>query len=303
MVQITGELGEPPERVLDLWRLDELRGIAIDDGALVLGALTTYTEIRRSPTVPRASASARRGGGDDRRGADPEPRHARRQHRQRVAGRRHAAGPAGRGRASSCSAAPRGERAVAAATSGRRTAGPRCAADELLAAHPHPAPGRPPGPLPQGRHAPRPGDLQGRDGARLARGRRRRGAMCALALGSVAADPDPRRRDRARRWRAPRRTPRRGGPLPRPPWPPRSTRSTTCARPPITAAWWPRASCTGCCAKRAAGSRCRSPVPSASRSRCSARRRISGCGSGAENHATAGELFIGFYKKAVRKWR
>jgi xanthine dehydrogenase small subunit len=51
MVQITGELGPPPERCLDIWRLDELRGIALDDGALVLGALTTYTEIRRSPLV------------------------------------------------------------------------------------------------------------------------------------------------------------------------------------------------------------------------------------------------------------
>jgi len=51
LVQITGELGEPPRRVLDLWRLDELRGIALDGAALVLGALTTYTEIRRSPLV------------------------------------------------------------------------------------------------------------------------------------------------------------------------------------------------------------------------------------------------------------
>jgi xanthine dehydrogenase small subunit len=51
MVQITGELGEPPERVLDIWYLDELRGIRVDGDALVLGALTTYTEIRRSPIV------------------------------------------------------------------------------------------------------------------------------------------------------------------------------------------------------------------------------------------------------------
>jgi CO/xanthine dehydrogenase FAD-binding subunit len=51
MVQITGELGEPPERVVDLWGLDELRGIGVTDGALVIGALTTYTEIRRSPLV------------------------------------------------------------------------------------------------------------------------------------------------------------------------------------------------------------------------------------------------------------
>jgi len=48
MVQITGELREPPERMLDLARLDELRGIALEGRALTLGALTTYTELRRS---------------------------------------------------------------------------------------------------------------------------------------------------------------------------------------------------------------------------------------------------------------
>jgi xanthine dehydrogenase small subunit len=48
MVQITGELAPAPERMVDLWRLDELRGISLEGGAIVLGALTTYTEIRRS---------------------------------------------------------------------------------------------------------------------------------------------------------------------------------------------------------------------------------------------------------------
>jgi CO/xanthine dehydrogenase FAD-binding subunit len=48
MVRITGEIGEPPARMIDLWRLEELRGIAIETGAISLGALTTYTEIRRS---------------------------------------------------------------------------------------------------------------------------------------------------------------------------------------------------------------------------------------------------------------
>jgi len=48
MVALTGELDEPPERVLDLWRLDALRGIAVEGDAISLGALTTYTEIRRS---------------------------------------------------------------------------------------------------------------------------------------------------------------------------------------------------------------------------------------------------------------
>jgi CO/xanthine dehydrogenase FAD-binding subunit len=51
LVQITGEIGDPPERVLDIWHLDELRGIAVDGDWLVLGALTTYTELRRSPLV------------------------------------------------------------------------------------------------------------------------------------------------------------------------------------------------------------------------------------------------------------
>jgi CO/xanthine dehydrogenase FAD-binding subunit len=48
MVALTGELVDPPERVVDLWRLDDLRGIALDGDAVALGALTTYTEIRRS---------------------------------------------------------------------------------------------------------------------------------------------------------------------------------------------------------------------------------------------------------------
>jgi len=51
LVQITGELGDPPERVIDIWRLDELRGIRLKLDALVIGALTTYTEIRRSPLI------------------------------------------------------------------------------------------------------------------------------------------------------------------------------------------------------------------------------------------------------------
>jgi CO/xanthine dehydrogenase FAD-binding subunit len=50
MVRITGEIGEPPGRLMDLWRLDELRGISSDGGAITLGALTTYTDIRRSAT-------------------------------------------------------------------------------------------------------------------------------------------------------------------------------------------------------------------------------------------------------------
>jgi CO/xanthine dehydrogenase FAD-binding subunit len=48
LVQMTGDLAPPPTRVLNLWGVPELRGISIEDGALVMGALTTYTQIRNS---------------------------------------------------------------------------------------------------------------------------------------------------------------------------------------------------------------------------------------------------------------
>jgi CO/xanthine dehydrogenase FAD-binding subunit len=48
MVSLTGELAPPPASVVDLWAIDALRGIAIDGDALTLGALATYTDIRRS---------------------------------------------------------------------------------------------------------------------------------------------------------------------------------------------------------------------------------------------------------------
>ena len=53
MVTLTGEIGEPPERLLDIWGLDELRGIEVDGDRLVIGALTTYTELRGSQPVAR----------------------------------------------------------------------------------------------------------------------------------------------------------------------------------------------------------------------------------------------------------
>jgi CO/xanthine dehydrogenase FAD-binding subunit len=51
LVQLTGELGPPPDRVLDIWGLDELRGINLDGDELVIGALTTYSELRQSALV------------------------------------------------------------------------------------------------------------------------------------------------------------------------------------------------------------------------------------------------------------
>lgn len=51
MVQMTGEIGEPPDRILDIWGLDDLRGIAMEADRLRIGALTTYAELRRSAVV------------------------------------------------------------------------------------------------------------------------------------------------------------------------------------------------------------------------------------------------------------
>lgn len=48
MVALAGEFAEPPPRVVNLWRLDALRGIAIDGGAVSLGALTTFSQVRQS---------------------------------------------------------------------------------------------------------------------------------------------------------------------------------------------------------------------------------------------------------------
>jgi len=67
-VYVQLEFGQPPgQRYLDLWRLNELRGITVHADHLVLGALTTYTDLIRSPVVnewlPVLVAAARVVGG------------------------------------------------------------------------------------------------------------------------------------------------------------------------------------------------------------------------------------------------
>src|SRR4026208_539047 len=52
MVALTGELGEPPERILDLWGLDALRGIALAGDALSPGAPAAHTDIPRPAGHP-----------------------------------------------------------------------------------------------------------------------------------------------------------------------------------------------------------------------------------------------------------
>jgi CO/xanthine dehydrogenase FAD-binding subunit len=56
-----------PRRWVDLWALDELRGIEVRGDAIVLGALTTYTDVRRHPVasaeLPMLAQAARETGG------------------------------------------------------------------------------------------------------------------------------------------------------------------------------------------------------------------------------------------------
>jgi carbon-monoxide dehydrogenase medium subunit len=51
LVELAAGRGEPPDRILDLDRLSELRQIALEPRALVIGALATYAELRRSALV------------------------------------------------------------------------------------------------------------------------------------------------------------------------------------------------------------------------------------------------------------
>ena len=174
-----------------------------------LGALTTYTEIRRSPLcrehVPALVEAAATIGA------------AQIQNRGTLGGNIANASPAGdtlpvllAADAVFVLGSARGEREVAAAefwTGYRQTALP---ATSCVAAHPHPARDRPRDALPEGRHAPGAVDQQGRAGGRLAfdAGAVASGAWrdVRVALGSVAATP----------IRAPRRRPCSKGRAPTP---------------------------------------------------------------------------------------
>ena len=190
MVQVTGEIGEPPERVLDIWGLDELRGITVETDALVLGALTTYTEIRQSPLVAEFLPALVQAAGTI--GA------AQIQNRGTIGGNVVNASPAGDTLPVllACGAE------MVLGSAGRRANRPR---RRLLARLSHdgasrrraappgadPAGAGPPGAVPEDRHAASAGDQQGRDGARLAARR------TTATRGPASAWPSA-------RWRRPR---------------------------------------------------------------------------------------------------
>ncbi|MGD8486302.1 MAG: xanthine dehydrogenase family protein subunit M [Chloroflexota bacterium] len=51
MVQLAADVDEPPEAVLDLSHVDEMRGVSTDGYEVRIGALTTWTELRQSPVI------------------------------------------------------------------------------------------------------------------------------------------------------------------------------------------------------------------------------------------------------------
>jgi CO/xanthine dehydrogenase FAD-binding subunit len=54
MVAVNARIGlDRIGHVLDIWRVPELRGVAVRDGALRIGALTTYSQLMRSEPVLR----------------------------------------------------------------------------------------------------------------------------------------------------------------------------------------------------------------------------------------------------------
>ena len=195
MVALTGELGEPPASVVDLWALDALRGIAIDGGCA--HPRRAHDVHGHPPLGGCAASTSRRWSRRPRRSARPRSRTAARSAGTSRTPRR----PATRCRScwrrmpSFVLGSDRGEREVPAARSGPATgarpsprtscccaSGSRSPADRRMT-------------LPQGRYAPRAVDQQGRHGRRVAWRRARASGEAAawrdvrVALGSVAATP------------------------------------------------------------------------------------------------------------------
>ena len=87
-----------PELLVDLSKVDGLRGVRDDGDALVIGAMTTHDQVAKDASIKEHAAAAVEGGRDRRRPAGAAPRHLRRRARARRPGRRPARSRTGSGR-------------------------------------------------------------------------------------------------------------------------------------------------------------------------------------------------------------
>ena len=76
-----------PETVVDLTRVAELRGVRDDGDAIVIGAMTTHSDVLSDPLIAAVRAADRRGDRDGGRPAGAAPRHLRRRAGARRPGR------------------------------------------------------------------------------------------------------------------------------------------------------------------------------------------------------------------------
>ena len=67
-----------PEMIIDLGKIEALRGIRDDGDAIVIGAMTTHTEVMSDPLVHEHALLLTKATETGRRPADPPPRHVRR---------------------------------------------------------------------------------------------------------------------------------------------------------------------------------------------------------------------------------
>ena len=77
-----------PEVVVDIGKIDSLRGIRDDGDAIVIGAMTTHHDVMNDALVREHALLDHQGGDRGGRRADPPPGHVRRGARARRPGRR-----------------------------------------------------------------------------------------------------------------------------------------------------------------------------------------------------------------------
>ena len=76
-----------PEMVIDLGKIESLRGVRDDGDAIVIGAMTPHSEVALRPAGRRARRAAHQGGRAPGRRPDPAPRDLRRRAGARRPGR------------------------------------------------------------------------------------------------------------------------------------------------------------------------------------------------------------------------